>query len=65
MFLPQYQWMLFKHRWDVPFCHIAYGNSVVIETIFVIICEMFPERMSLNLVLLLLLLNLTIGLGGN
>ena len=27
MFLSQYQWMLFKHRWDVPFCHIAYGNS--------------------------------------
>ena len=46
---------------DVPFHRIGYGYSRADETVFLIICGMFHERISLNSVLLRLLVNFVCG----
>ena len=46
---------------DAPFHSIAYDYSRTDWTVFMIICEMFHERISLNLVLLLVVVNFLVG----
>ena len=46
---------------DAPFHRIVYDYLVLIGTVFVIVWEMFHGRLSLNLVLLLMLVNFMSG----
>ena len=48
---------LLNSKWDAPFHCVAYTILMLFKMIFVIIWEMFRGMISLNLVLLLLLVN--------